>query len=486
VLGFLSIRWRLTLFHAVIILAIGGLLVGYTLWVAYRGVSTSVEESVEHRASEITRLLEAGAAPDDPAIAANVDDGFLLVVRDAEGSVLAEIDNDPFRYDRLGDDERASLSREVLATGAVADDTPLELYGYGVPVTGPGEARVVEVWRSYDEAANEILPILEVVTFAIPGLVIVAIAASWFMAKSAMAPVNDIVQKARRISEHDLSERLPVARPRDELGQLATTFNALLARLDVAFRQREESLARQRQFVADASHELRTPLTSIEGYARMLRQWGVEDPGTARESAEVIEREAGRMRQLVEGMLNLAHGDVGIELALEAHDLRAIVNDAVAAARMTAAGRVGVFARVPEAPTMATVDRDRIYQVLGILLDNAVKYTPEGGSVSVGVVSRGETVELAVRDTGMGIDARHLPHVFDRFYRVDEARAAGGSGLGLAIAKQLVEEHGGEIAVESAVGAGTVVTITLPASGPDRSFIPANDDPPGHLSPGGS
>jgi signal transduction histidine kinase len=318
------------------------------------------------------------------------------------------------------------------------------------------------VWRSYDEAANELIPFLEIVTFAIPALVIVAVLASWLVARSAMAPVQDIVRQARQISEHDLSARLPVERPKDEIGQLATTFNALLARLDVAFRQREESLRQQRQFVADASHELRTPLTSIEGYARMLRQWGTGDPEATREAAEAIEREAGRMRRLVIGMLDLAHGDVGVEIATGRHDLREIVNDAVGAARMSAGGRVQVFAEVPSEPVVAEVDPERLYQVLGILLDNAVKYTPAGGSVTAAAARSGDAATLAVRDTGVGIDARHLPHIFDRFYRADASRSAGGSGLGLAIARQIVERHGGEIAVASEPGEGTVFTVTLP------------------------
>ncbi|HYH11349.1 MAG TPA: HAMP domain-containing sensor histidine kinase, partial [Thermomicrobiales bacterium] len=286
--------------------------------------------------------------------------------------------------------------------------------------------------------------------------------ASWFMARSAMAPVKAIVAQARQIGEHDLSRRLPVERPRDELGQLAITFNEMLARLDVAFRQREEALQQQRQFVADASHELRTPLTSIEGYARMLRQWGVEDPETTREGAAVIEREAVRMRHLVESLLNLAHGDVGISLDLERHDLRKIVNDAVAAARMSAAGRVGIFGEVPNQPVTAEVDRERIYQVLGILLDNAVKYTREGGTVRATSRLAGDRVELEVADTGVGIDSRHLPHIFERFYRVDEARTSGGSGLGLAIARQIVEQHGGSISVASELGRGSVFTVSLP------------------------
>ena len=464
-LSSLSIRWRLTLFHAAVILIVGLFILGVLIVVTARAVQTGVEETVERRAAQVTRLLETESQPDESSLTAFVDDGFLLLIRDADGNILAEIDEDPARYDTLSEEQRNALWREVVATGDVATENPRELFGYGVPVdTDLSDARVVEVWRSYDEAANEVVPFLPVVTFAIPGVVLLAIGGSWLMARSSMAPVNDIVRKARRIGEHDLSQRLPVERPRDELGQLATTFNELLARLDVAFRQQEESLRQQRQFVADASHELRTPLTSIEGYARMLRQWGVGDPETTREGAEVIERESVRMRHLVEGLLNLAHGDVGITLDRAAHDLREIANDAVAAARMAADGRVGVFSRVGDAPVMAEVDRERLYQVLGILLDNAVKYTPEGGSVSVSTRLREGVVELSVEDTGAGIDERHLPHIFDRFYRADTARSAGGSGLGLAIARQIVEQHGGTITVASEPGSGSTFTVSLPVA----------------------
>lgn len=465
----LSIRWRLTIFHTIVILVVGIFILAVLLAVTIRAVQTGVEETVERRATQVARLLETERHPDDPTIAAFVDDGFLLLIRDADGNILAEIDEKPARYDTLDGNERDALFREVVSTGSVSTERVKELYGYGAPVdTAISSARVVEVWRSYDQAANEVVPFLPVVTFAIPGVVVLAIIGSWVMARSAMAPVKAIVAQARQIGEHDLTRRLPVERPHDELGQLATTFNELLARLDVAFRQREEALQQQRQFVADASHELRTPLTSIEGYARMLRQWGLEDPEITQEAADVIEREAVRMRRLVESLLNLAHGDVGMPLNLARHDLREIANDAVTAARVAADGRVGVFSRVPGDPVNATVDQERIYQVLGILLDNAVKYTEEGDSVSVSVRSAGDNVTIEVADTGQGIDRRHLPHIFERFYRVDEARTTGGSGLGLAIARQIVEQHGGSISVDSEIGEGTVFAVVLPVQPPDQ------------------
>lgn len=217
----MSVRWRLTIFNALIILAIEVLLVGLALVVAYRGVSTSVEESVERRASQVSRLLETEVQPDDPALRGYVDEGYLLLIRDGEGNVLTEIDADPARYDTLSENQREALWRQVVSSNAVATANPRELYGYGVLVnTGLSSARVVEVWRSYDEAANDIVPFLPVVTFAIPLTIVLAIGGSYLKTRSALDPVNAILRKARRISEDDLSQRLPVKNPGDEFGRL--------------------------------------------------------------------------------------------------------------------------------------------------------------------------------------------------------------------------------------------------------------------------
>jgi signal transduction histidine kinase len=296
-------------------------------------------------------------------------------------------------------------------------------------------------------------------------LVLIAIGGSFLLARAAMSPVNAIVASARQITGSDLSQRLPVKRKRDEIGRLALAFNDLLARLDVAFRQREETLMQQRRFVADASHELRTPLTSIQGYARMLRQWALDDPATARESVDAIEREATRMTELVENLFRLAHGDEGGQLEVAEHDLRELVTAAVDAAR-AAQQRVAIVYEPPVAPVTAWFDQDRIRQVTTILLDNAVKYTPGGGRVTVTVRRIAAGVELTVSDTGIGIPEEHAPHIFERFYRVDAVRSAGGTGLGLAIAKQIVEQHNGTIEVASSPGRGSTFTVKLPLGMP--------------------
>ena len=283
------------------------------------------------------------------------------------------------------------------------------------------------------------------------------------MARAALSPVEDVVGAAREIGAGDLSRRLPVANPKDEIGRLATTVNGLLSRLEAAFARREEALERQRRFAADASHELRTPLTSVIGHARMLDEWALEeDPNRAKRSVAAIRREASRMRTLVESLLDLTRGDEGPGLEVGRHDLAAVAGEAVQTARDTAEGKVSIEYISPEPEVWATIDRGRILQVASILLDNAVKYTPEGGSVVVELREEDGLAALEVSDTGVGIPEDRLPLVFERFYRADPSRADGGAGLGLSIARQIAGSHGGEMRASSTPGKGSTFTLLLP------------------------
>jgi len=215
---------------------------------------------------------------------------------------------------------------------------------------------------------------------------------------------------------------------------------------------------------ADAGHELRTPLTSIGGYARMLEEWGLRNPQTAREAVAAISRESERMRNLAEGLLALARGDEGAPMDARRHDLAAVAADVVEAARAASGGKSTIEYVAPANPVCAAFDRDRIRQAAAILLDNAVKYTPEEGEVKVSVGERGGCVELGVSDTGIGISEEQILHIFERFYRAEGARASRGAGLGLAIARQVAEAHGGEIAVESELGRGSTFVLRIPRS----------------------
>jgi len=458
----MSIRWRLTLFNALVILAIGALLLGLMFIVTIRAVTANVRETVQARSVEAVRMLESGTLPTPEQRAQLGADDTYVVIRDINGQIISEAGSPVAGMGGFDTAERDAIWRDVLAGNQAVTVDEHELRVHAVPVTAAqSPARVIEVWKSYDTAAESLIPFVSITTIVIPLSLLLAVTGAYILARSALAPVDAIVRSARNISEEDLSQRLPVSRPNDELGRLASTFNDLLADLEVAFREREESLERQRQFTADASHELRTPLTSIRGYARMLREWALNDPETARESVDAIERESQRMHELVERLLLMAREDEDLLLDSAPTDMRDIASAAVAARRV-AATDITIDYQADAEPVIADIDAARIRQVLDILLDNAVKFTPEGGTVRVGV-RFDDGVELFVSDDGPGIPHEHLPHIFERFYKADNARSDGSAGLGLAIARQIVERHGGTIGVSSDANGSTFV-VRLPAS----------------------
>ncbi|MBA3793690.1 MAG: HAMP domain-containing histidine kinase [Rubrobacter sp.] len=457
----MPIRWRLTLFNA---LAIGGILLVSSLarFFLLRGsLFSGLEDTVRNRAVTAAREVEAGEELDTGDDELTLD-GVFIVVRDGRGRVLsrtAELGNGA--EDQVWSRALESGRPEGGAAGLPGDGSG---YVYAVPVDpASGAARVVEAGKSY-EAVEETLDtfaglLAVVVLFA---LLLSAIGA-YLMARAALSPVEDVVGAAREITAGDLSRRLPVANPKDEIGRLATTVNGLLSRLEAAFARREEALERQRRFAADASHELRTPLTSVIGHARMLDEWALEeDPNRARRSVAAIRREAGRMRTLVESLLALTRGDECPGLEVGRHDLAAVAGEAVQTARDTAEGKVSIEYVTPEHEVWATIDRGRVLQVASILMDNAVKYTPKGGSVVVELREEDGLAAIEVSDTGVGIPEDRLPLVFERFYRADPSRADGGAGLGLSIARQIAGSHGGEIRAESTPGKGSTFTLLLP------------------------
>jgi two-component system, OmpR family, sensor kinase len=307
------------------------------------------------------------------------------------------------------------------------------------------------------------------ITAAIGIALLLSIGGAYFLARTALRPVDAVVSSAREMSETDLGRRLPVTNPGDEIGRLATTINGLLARLEAAFRRlegalarQEEALARQRRFAADASHEFRTPLTAISGNAKMLGDWALEDPEAARDGVKNIKVETDRLSSLAEALLTLARGDEGPSLSVERNDLREVAKEGAEAARAGAHGKVSVRYTSPEHAVMATFDRDQVRQVASILLDNAVKYTPEGGTVTVRVGEEEDRACIEVSDTGIGIPHEEMPLVFERFHRADSSRTEEGAGLGLSIALQIAEAHGGTIEATSTVGEGSTFTLVLP------------------------
>jgi len=294
------------------------------------------------------------------------------------------------------------------------------------------------------------------------GLVATAVGA-YVLAGRSLRPLTRITHTARQIGdEGDLSRRIDPPPTRDEVRQLAETFNEMLDRL-------EEAFAAERRFVSDASHELRTPLTALRGNAEiLLRQIDAErwDPADLRDGLADIRDEAERMGRLVENLLTLARADVGWRPDLSVIQLDQVVADA---ARVVAPLAGQHTFRVSNAGEIDVIgNADQLKQLLLILLDNAFTYTPPGGEVELSVHRRDDVAEIVVRDTGPGIPPEQRERIFDRFYRGDAARAHGaaGAGLGLAIARWIVECHNGAIDVDSDVGKGTCVRVTLAVADP--------------------
>jgi len=280
----------------------------------------------------------------------------------------------------------------------------------------------------------------------------------WLLTTRAIRPVEEISSAASRISAGNLSERIHVAEPDNELGRLAGVLNSTFGRLEAAF-------DRQRQFTADASHELRTPLAVLISEA----QTALARERTAAEYRETVEAcldTAQQMRRLTESLLELARSDPGSEpIERQPTDIAELAEECAAQLRPLADDRqVQIYCEL--APTTVLVNPDRFRQVLTNLITNAVHYNKPGGEVRMGTRVEAGNVVMAISDTGVGISAEDLPHIFERFYRADKsrARASGHFGLGLAICKAIVEADGGRISVTSVVGTGTTFTVTLPVA----------------------
>ncbi len=283
-----------------------------------------------------------------------------------------------------------------------------------------------------------------------------AMLTGWWLVGRALRPVTDISDAAERIAGGDLSRRIDTRDTDSELGRLATVLNASFARLEAAF-------AQQGSFTADAAHELRTPVTVM----LIQVQGALAAGGLSEEHREIFaacERAGQRMRRLIESLLQLARLDAGEEARRrEDLDLAALAREAVAQLRPLAEGR-GIVFRLEAGSAPVRGDADRLAQVLTNLLTNAIHHNREGGEVRVETRAVRGGAELVVADTGPGIAPEHLPHIFERFYRADQARThRGRTGLGLAIVKAIVEAHGGEITAASEPGRGATFTVRLPA-----------------------
>jgi heavy metal sensor kinase len=295
-----------------------------------------------------------------------------------------------------------------------------------------------------------------VLLIAIVGVIVLAGLGGLFLAGRVLKPVEQITRTAQKIEESDLSQRITVKND-DELGRLATTLNDMIERLEEAFN-------RQRQFTADASHELRTPLAIMQAEATLaLSKERTE--ADYRKSLETISQESTYMSSVIGKLLFLARSDAGKEqLNFEDVDIKELLTGLSTNIEALAQDKGIKFSVDAQESLIVNGDKVKLRQLFINILENAVRYTPADGAVSVSLVKKDENALATISDTGIGIPPEHLPHIFERFYRVDKARskADGGVGLGLAIAQYITESHKGTIEVESQVGKGTTFYVTIP------------------------
>ena len=326
------------------------------------------------------------------------------------------------------------------------------------PIPGDQEPRGFVVVASSLQEADEALSRLRLMLIAgAVTLPILAVAVGWWIARAGLHPIEEMSETARAIAlSQGLGRRLKVGKSEDEVSRLARTLNEMLASLDAAHET-------QRRFVADASHELRSPLTSIRSNIEFLRR-ALDAPTEVRaEALADVEAELERLTRLTSDLLLLAKADAGYRMEMDKVDLRALVLETH---RQKQAPASGVTLELGEVQPARVVGSSAwLKQLLLILLDNALKYTPQGGRITLALGREAGQAVLRVSDTGIGIAPEDLPNIFERFYRADKARARdeGGSGLGLAIARWIVDAHGCEIEVESQPGKGSTFTVRLPA-----------------------
>ena len=329
--------------------------------------------------------------------------------------------------------------------------------------TAQGQRFLVEVGASLQPVQDVLRRLVVYLVLGLAAMVLVAAGGGYFLVRRALAPVDRISSSAEHITLHNLKERLPIAHTGDELERLSLSLNHMIARLEDAFQQ-------NRRFTADASHELRTPLTIMRGELESIVE-GACSPEDVQATAASILEEVQRLARIVEGLFAISRLDAGeAQAEYQQFDLAGLATGTAEQMCLLAEDKgISISSNAPQKVSV-NGDRARMKQVVVNLLDNAIKYTPEGGAIRLSVAAAGNQAVLEVEDSGIGIPADAQPHIFERFFRVDAARSRdmGGAGLGLSIVKSICAAHGGRVDFQSSEGKGSRFKVELPLARPDK------------------
>jgi heavy metal sensor kinase len=424
-------------------------------------IDHAIDDDLTARALGVRKYLEGQVVPtsrtlseklhEDAAI--GLADGFFQVC-DASGNVMYR--SPALERYRIAIQTRCLPVSQTKYETRSSGRTGVRLAT--IPALVNGSRYYLQTIEPLHEFAESIQHFQTILWLTAPALLMLATLGGYWMSRRAIAPVALITNDARSIGVHNMSDRLAVPRSKDELQQLSETLNDMLGRI-------EKSVKQMRQFTADASHELRAPLTVIRTAAEfsLRRERTRED---LLEAMQTILHASERTTSLIDKLLTLARADSHQdEPALAPFDLGSLLREVSRDANILAASKqISVTARIPSQPVYIIGDQEALRQLCQILVENAIKYTVAGGSVSAEVSRTQEQATILVRDTGIGIAPADLPRIFDRFWRADKVRSreTGGVGLGLAIASSIVERHQGTIEVESELGRGSLFRVCLP------------------------
>jgi heavy metal sensor kinase len=445
----------------------------FTYWQLAHYLETSLGEALSRRANQIAELLASTAGKVDPKIlATEINERYApersgRFIRVASDGVLLYVSGKPL--DASFDPTTVQpapvpAKRETLRHEMQPDWKPL-LVETLVCQAGD-KSFVIEVGASRAPIQAVLQQMMLPLTIGLPAILLIAILGGYALVRRALAPVDVITRTAERISSRNLDERLPVPPTDDELQRLSEALNRMITRLN-------ESFDYTRRFLADASHELRTPLTVIRG--ELENAVGTPGlPAVTRDGMGSVLEEVDRLARIVEGLFALSRLDAGEAQAERVRfDLGELAMTTTEQMCLLAEDKGVSLSRDISRGVTVEGDRARLKQVVVNLLDNAIKYTPAGGTVTMAVRANAGKAWLGVTDNGMGIPAEALPHLFERFYRVDKARSRdlGGAGLGLSIVKAICDAHNGRVGVASEPGRGSCFSVELPLATADSGVV---------------
>ncbi len=470
----LGLRTRLTLIFSLVFAGILILIIGGSYRILKFRLDENLRQELRERVAGLRGYLhfqngkpqfEYDANDPDEAFFVESSTHYYQIFNAATGELVDQShDLDLLDVDIIPENKRALGSGNVFSD---AESGPIRLQFYNELIHAPdGKSYFLQVGVRRDFVDATLSQLLFIATFAVLAGLTVASIACWWMAGRALQPVNVLTQAAKEIGISDLDRRLPLRGTGDELDRLSATFNDMFARL-------AKAIGEMKQFTASIPHELRTPLTALRGEAEVM----LLKPHPVQEYRRLLAshlEEYDRLTRLINRLLTLARAEAGeIPIHTESIDLAQLTRYLVEQLETVASAKEVSLSVDANEPVQITADHDWIETAILDLLDNAIKYTPPGGRVFALAANRGSERVLEIHDTGIGIPENALPHIFDRFYRVDPSRDGGneGAGLGLSLVQWIVKQHHGRIEVESEPGKGSCFTILLPSS-------PAYDSPP--------